>query len=104
MNAINWRAQSITDLMYFRSLFVVLAQIRSPEFLHVALNSFKKHCSNVLSAALRFVCTHDYGQDFRFHHKKAQSSRKNIGGMFPEGIQGHMQNSCESELKQQKVT
>ena len=87
MNAINWRAWSITDLMYFRSLFVVFAQIRSPAFLHVALNSFMKHCSDVLSAALCFVCTYDYGKDFRFHHKKAHSSRKNIGGMFPEGIQ-----------------
>ena len=28
----------------------------SPEFLHVALNSFRKHCSNVLITALLFVC------------------------------------------------
>lgn len=44
-----------------------------PEFLHVFLNSFRKCCSNVLSAAFtlrRFaIKTNDYGQGFRFHHK-----------------------------------
>lgn len=37
------------------------------------LNSFRKCCSNVLSAAFtlrRFaIKTNDYGQGFRFHHK-----------------------------------
>ena len=37
-------------------IFFCCFSLDSLEFLHVALNSFRKHCSNVLSAALHFVC------------------------------------------------
>ena len=44
----------------------------SPEFLHVSLNSFRKHCSNVLSAALCLVAIiSDYRQDFHFIRKQS---------------------------------
>ena len=47
---------------------------------------------------------YDYGQDFHFYHKtKQRAVGKNIGAMFPEGIQGHMQSLSESEVKQQKA-
>ena len=36
-------------------------------FLHVALNSFRKHCSNVLSTTLLLFAIKSY--DICFHHK-----------------------------------
>ena len=36
------------------------------------LNSFRKHCSNVLSTALHLsfpIKTYGYGKDFHFHHR-----------------------------------
>ena len=35
--------------------FVVIVQINESGVLHVALNSFGKHCSNAISTALHFV-------------------------------------------------
>ena len=42
----------------------------------MALNSFRKHCFNVLSTALHFfaIKTYDYGQDFCFYHKMKQKA------------------------------
>ena len=48
----------------------------------MALNSFSKHSSNVLSAVLCFVCaikTYEYWQDFRFYHKtKCKTADKHL--------------------------
>ena len=55
----------------------------------MALNSFRKHCSNVLSAAMGFVCNKNPCLKVR---KCKAADLRNIGATFPEGIQGNIEN------------
>ena len=60
----------------------------------MALNSLGERCCNVFSAALCFICNEKVGLWQRFlvlSQNEAQSSRLNIGAMFPEGIQQNLQ-------------
>ena len=67
----------------------------------MALNSFRKHCSNVLSSSLHFVIkTYDYGQDFHFYHKtKRKATDKTLEQHFLKKFKATCKNS-ESQLKQ----
>ena len=70
----------------------------------MALNFFRKYCSNVLSVALRFVCnkTYDYGQDFRYYHKtKRKASGKTLEQRLKK-FKATCKNFGESELKNNK--
>ena len=89
-------------MVHFRSLLVVLAP---PKNFHVALNSFRKHSSNVSPAALHFVAitSYDYmyGQDFRFNHNtKCKEADKTFKQPFLKEFKATYK---ESKLKQQKV-
>ena len=52
----NSRAQSITTNLNAFEIDFCCFSSDSPEFLLVALNSFRKCCCNVLDAALHFLC------------------------------------------------
>ena len=80
----------------------------SPEFLHLALNSFRKPCSNVLYPVFALhlqIKKHDYGHDFRFYHKtfKRKVADKTLQQRFLKEFKATCKNSIESELKQKTV-
>ena len=53
----------------------------------MALNSFSKHCSNVLSALLRFVCNKNLWEGFPFlSQNKAQTADKTLEKCFLDEI------------------
>ena len=72
----------------------------------MAFNSFRKHCSNVLTTVLCFVCNnffYDYGQDFSFYHKTEHKvADKTLEQQFLEEFKAKCNlTSSESELKHQ---
>ena len=79
----------------------------SPEFLHAALNSFRKCCSNVLSTALCAsfgVKNGNLAHNHRFSlQTKCKTANKPLEHHLPKEFKATCKIFDESEIKQQKV-